>query len=58
MFNRNFNPETVALDEDITVERTGSTTVLNVPRNLSDFRGEPQPANLGQQLRQFARAWF
>lgn len=58
MFNRNFNPETVALDEDITVERTGSTTVLNVPRSLADFRGESQPANLGQQLRQLARTWF
>lgn len=58
MFDRNFNPETVVLDEDITVERTGSTTVLNVPRNLADFRSEPQPANFGRQLRQLARAWF
>lgn len=58
MFNRDFDPEKVALDGDITVERTGSTTVLNVPRNLADFSSAAQPATFGQQLRQLARDWF
>lgn len=48
---RNFDPRTVTLSDEITVEHTEHATRLRIPRNIEDFGLEEPDNSLGGQLR-------
>ncbi|MGP6174117.1 hypothetical protein [Corynebacterium sp. A21] len=58
MFVRDFNPDTIELNEDIKVERAeGAILLSNLPRNIAEF-GHREPRTLLERLQQMARQYL
>lgn len=59
MFVRDFDPDTIELNEDIRVERAeGATLLSNLPRNIAEFGGHREPRTLLERLQQMARQYL
>lgn len=58
MFVRDFNPDTIELNENIRVEHGEGRTLLSLPRDLADFAETQEPRTLLERLQQVARQYL